>query len=226
MRVNGHSESHPSRLRDGTLHLAVAQGFSQATEPQGARRFVWGCDSRWRGSVPQVRRWLISISRLAEQDWPINFQVGLDGAGEERGNRSVIGASRFRLLKPDPPPALLVSKSCAPISRAAKFFRSNGASGEQRDHQAIADPECAAQPRAIGVSFAFVDQRQAGFDQPFGQHDAIEIVLRSLQQHQILFDFREPSKVTLWGYAFGGAAHLVDGSRDGDGADPCPEVRQ
>ena len=106
MRIDGHTESDSSGLRERTLHLAVTQRVSPATEPQGAGQFVSGCDGRWLDCAPDVRPWLNSTSRLAEEDWPISFEVGLDEIGEETGDRSVVRTSRFRILKADLPLAL------------------------------------------------------------------------------------------------------------------------
>jgi hypothetical protein len=75
----------------------------------------------------------------------------------------------------------------------------------------------------MNVSFGFPDQRQAGLDQPFRQHEAIKLVRWPLKQHQILADLREPDKVAPGRDAFGSPAHFVDGPRNGDGANPSLE---
>ena len=75
----------------------------------------------------------------------------------------------------------------------------------------------------MNVSIGVPDQRQAGLDQPLRQHEAIKLILWPLEQRQILPDLREPRKVAARHDAFSCPAHLVDGSRDGDGADPSLE---
>jgi hypothetical protein len=76
MRVYRHVESHPSCLSDDALDCAVAQRGAEATNPQGG------------GSFGRA------IRRKAKRVRTINFGVALDEAGQEDGNRPVVGSSR------------------------------------------------------------------------------------------------------------------------------------
>ena len=107
--------------------------------------------------------------------------------------------------------AASIFRKVDPTSSAAKFFRRIG----QSDSSATMRPLRAASARPnrrpwVAVSAA-AGQSQAGLDEPFRQDDAIKLVLWPLQHCQVLFDLREPTKVTARRDTFGGPAHLVDG---------------
>ena len=82
-------------------------------------------------------------------------------------------------------------------------FISNGVKPEHCQHQSVTHLRCLSQFGHGVRAFGFLDERHAGFDETFRQHQSIELGARVRHHGQVLSDFVKPAQFEALGSCIG-----------------------